>query len=365
MRRRLALAAVAAAVLATPIAAGAAENPFAPFRQFFREPAKTIKRVMQTPPGSTRAKAAPAAETPAAAPGPAETAPAVATADVPLPRLRPAGGPDQPGSDAMSFAAEAEAVVAPAFPPVVAPAAPADEMSLAERAAIPPDRTPGDIAVVLPHPRPRIAAVVPPGLGKLKPSGPVLAALPPGGVATLAACKRSLAALGIEAAPLAPIREGACGVAAPTAVASLDGGAIPFSTKAIVNCAVAGALAGWMDEDVQPAAKRYLGGRVTGLRVAASYVCRGRNNLSGAQLSEHAFGNAIDISALKVEGVGWVEVGNTRTPAQAAFLRAIRKDACGPFTTVLGPGVAYHDTHFHLDLARRRTSGPSKGRYCK
>ena len=32
-----------------------------------------------------------------------------------------------------------------------------------------------------------------------------------------------------------------------------------------------------------------------------------------------------------------------------------RRDACGDFHTVLGPGVAHHGDHFHLDLANRRS----------
>ena len=112
-----------------------------------------------------------------------------------------------------------------------------------------------------------------------------------------------------------------------------------------------------------------LGGRVTGLRIAASYACRNRDSLADTKLSEHARGNAIDISAFKVDGTGWiaVESGWTGGGAKAAFLQSqVRRSACGPFTTVLGPGFdSYHATHFHLDRAKRRTAGPSHGLYCK
>ena len=102
---------------------------------------------------------------------------------------------------------------------------------------------------------------------------------------------------------------------------------------------------------------------MTALRIAASYDCRSRNHVAGAQLSEHAFGNALDISGFKVAGLGWVEVGHTKTTPQADFMAAVRKDACGPFTTVLGPGQPYHDEHLHLDLAKRGKNGQSL--YCK
>ena len=71
---------------------------------------------------------------------------------------------------------------------------------------------------------------------------------------------------------------------------------------------------------------------VTGLRIAASYACRGRNNDPNAQLSEHAYGNAIDISAFEVSGHGWIAVGHA-TGDDQKFLSAIRQSACGPFTT--------------------------------
>ena len=61
---------------------------------------------------------------------------------------------------------------------------------------------------------------------------------------------------------------------------------------------------------------------------------------ANTKLSEHARGNAIDISAFKVDGIGWIDVENGWTGGgdKADFLRKVRKSACGPFTTVLGPG---------------------------
>ena len=101
----------------------------------------------------------------------------------------------------------------------------------------------------------------------------------------------------------------------------------------------------------------YGAGMNAGIRVAAAYACRGRNNDPTAQLSEHAFGRAIDISAFQLADGTWLPVTPYNTGADAEptedFLAQIRADACGPFTTVLGPGVALHDDHFHLDLAPR------------
>jgi hypothetical protein len=118
-----------------------------------------------------------------------------------------------------------------------------------------------------------------------------------------------------------------------------------------------------MRDVVDPLARQKLGGSVTDIRVAAAYNCRTRNSVPGAKLSEHAKGNAIDISAFKVKGE-WIEVGGKNGLAQNAFLKDVRKSACGPFTTVLGPGSdSYHSDHFHFDLAQRGKSG--RGLYCR
>ncbi len=180
------------------------------------------------------------------------------------------------------------------------------------------------------------------------------------------ACLTALASLGVTAEMLPPIRANACGVAAPVLLTSVRGAtAVDMTPSATVNCQVAAAVDRWMESAVQPAAQRYLGGRITGVRVAAAYACRGRNNDPRADLSEHAFGNAIDISAFRTEKGEWVEVEPAAAagPMAGRFLDEVRAAACGPFTTVLGPGVPLHNDHFHLDLARRGRTGESS--YCR
>ncbi len=214
-----------------------------------------------------------------------------------------------------------------------------------------------EAAPLVPEPKPRPATALVSPL-------PSLAAPPPAARST---CGATIAKLGVEATALAPVQEGACGIPAPVAVAGLDGGAVDFTTRAILDCDMAETLATWMHDTVQPIAMQTLGRPVTGLRIAASYACRNRDGLADAKLSEHAKGNAIDISAFRVDGIGWIEVGPgwTGGGADAEFLRAVRASACGPFTTVLGPGSdSFHTDHFHLDRAHRRTAGPSKGLYC-
>ncbi len=180
------------------------------------------------------------------------------------------------------------------------------------------------------------------------------------------ACLAQLASLVLVATVLPPVDDGTCGIATPVDVAQLGAGrnAVTLAPDATVDCSVVGALDAWMNQDVQDAATRLFGQRVTSLRVGSSYACRGRNNDPTAPLSEHAFGRAIDISAFQFADGTWLEVhaAAANTP-EAAFLGEVRTGACGPFRTVLGPGVAYYGDHLHLDLAVRGQNGDAL--YCR
>jgi hypothetical protein len=181
-------------------------------------------------------------------------------------------------------------------------------------------------------------------------------------VAPPARCLADPRTLG-NAERLDPIDEGnGCEIPNPWRMTSVAG--VELSQPATINCSVAGPLADWVNNVVQPAANEAFGERVTVVDVAASYSCRARNNKRGARMSEHGFGNAIDISAFTLESGRKVEVkGSWIKPSdERDFLGAVREEACGVFKTVLGPGSdRYHNDHFHLDLATRR-SGRS---YCK
>ncbi len=216
-----------------------------------------------------------------------------------------------------------------------------------------------DISAPLPQPKPersaRSAVAEEAGLPRLMPD-------------EHAACMSGLHQAGIAAEVLPPIHEEPCGMRWPLRLAAIgqDGEAIDLSPPARVRCPVAKALAQWVETAVQPVAQAHLGARVTGLRVAGSYVCRARNHAPGARLSEHAIGNAIDIAAFRIGSDDWLAVGprEDEDAPDAQFLSDVRNAACTYFHTVLGPGSdAYHTDHFHLDLARRGKSGT--GRYCR
>jgi hypothetical protein len=166
---------------------------------------------------------------------------------------------------------------------------------------------------------------------------------------------------GLSGERLQPItgRVSGCGIAEPVRLRSVDG--IPLTTPATINCDAARALRTWVREGLVPAIGR-TGGGVANLRVVASYACRTRNSQTGARLSEHARGNAIDIAGIGLaNGSELTVLNHWNTQREGRILREVHRTACGPFGTVLGPNSdRFHRDHFHFDVASYRS-----GTYCR
>lgn len=136
--------------------------------------------------------------------------------------------------------------------------------------------------------------------------------------------------------------------------------------EATLGCPMVAWTDDWVAGAVQPAALAWFGQGVKEIRTAGSYACRRRNHNANARLSEHAFGNAIDVmSFVMTDGyVVTVKGGWRGSEQEQGFLRDVFHGACQRFKTVLGPGSdALHYDHFHLDLAHHDARGTR--RYCK
>ncbi len=170
------------------------------------------------------------------------------------------------------------------------------------------------------------------------------------------ACRERLTTLGVEFENHPAENEPAgCSIPYPLIVRSL-GADIGLEPAAEMNCAMTEAAARFMKDVVSPAAKAEFGQPLKSVSSASGYVCRPRNGTS--KLSEHAFGNALDIASFTLADGTTVAVELRPEAKSAIFLGKLRKAACGPFKTVLGPGSdADHALHFHLDLAPRRNGG--------
>lgn len=174
-------------------------------------------------------------------------------------------------------------------------------------------------------------------------------------------CIEDLMALGATFTALDPVTadDPACGVAKPIDVDEIVPG-IALSPDTQMRCATALALAKWVNHTLLPATGTLSDDgsvRLSGLQHASTYICRRRNNQPDGKLSEHAFGNAIDIRRFQFEGREPITVEpRERTGSiEEAFQKAARAGACLSFTTVLGPGSdGFHKDHIHLDIAERR-----------
>lgn len=176
--------------------------------------------------------------------------------------------------------------------------------------------------------------------------------------AAQADCTRLLAGRDVVFKPLPPIGSAAsCGAPAPVEVSAIAG--VALSPAATLTCPMVAALHNWLTTTVQPLAQSMLATRVTGITNASAYVCRSRNHIAGAKISEHARANALDIASFSYARAdlppGWTQwLGADGKPRPGSFIERVRLGACRDFTTVLGPGAdVYHGDHFHLDVLVR------------
>lgn len=167
------------------------------------------------------------------------------------------------------------------------------------------------------------------------------------------ACRAELKKLGALFEDRSPESgEDGCSMPYPVAIGNFGTG-IKVEPPVLANCAVSLGVAKFLQTTVKQAADKHLKASITAIANGSGYICRPRHGTQ--KLSEHALGNAIDIMSFTLSDGRSVVVEKTTDKAETDFLAEIRAAACGPFTTVLGPGAdADHANHFHLDLADRR-----------
>ena len=161
---------------------------------------------------------------------------------------------------------------------------------------------------------------------------------------------------------------GICGMTHPFKISALADGSVALNSDATLACPMLPALDQWIAETVQPAAQARFGQAVVMVKSMGSYGCRPVNNQRGASLSEHGFGNAIDVGGFRLADGREINVktGWKGEEQEAAFLHEVHAGACNQFTTVLGPGSdAFHYDHIHVDLAMHGNTSQGRRRICK
>ena len=150
-----------------------------------------------------------------------------------------------------------------------------------------------------------------------------------------------------EHVPLGPAR-------GPVVTGSI--GPVEVKPTATLACPLVSTLDKWITTAVQPAALRWFRQPVVEIKQISAYSCRGMNGNAYARISEHAFGNALDIAEFELADGRKVSVqyGWHGAPEEQGFLRDVQAAACEEFSTVLAPGAnIYHYNHIHVDLMRR------------
>ena len=149
-------------------------------------------------------------------------------------------------------------------------------------------------------------------------------------IGALRRCVSALSPTGASVEVLDPIRNAQCGTPAPI---RLKGFKLPVSIEvsppAVVNCNIVAKLHTWIVEVLQPAAEKELGSRITRLVTASSYDCRNRIGSATQRISEHAFANAIDISAVVTADGRTIDVLTNWGPTVRDLRKQTAADADG------------------------------------
>ena len=140
---------------------------------------------------------------------------------------------------------------------------------------------------------------------------------------------------------------------------------LPSTNLGAMTCPLAAGFAAWAKNAVLPASRQYLGSEVVRIETFGTYSCRNVNGGRSGKLSEHAFGNAVDVAAFVLKDGRRVSVlaGWHGKSDEREFLRRLHQSACKRFGTVLGPDYNNaHANHFHFDMALSMKDGSS---YCR
>lgn len=121
----------------------------------------------------------------------------------------------------------------------------------------------------------------------------------------------------------------------------------------VMACAFAETFAAFVGDVASPILAWRFGGPLASVQTGPGFQCRSRNNQPGAKPSAHGRGLAIDVAAFTMaDGHAMAVKPGGSGPPDRAFA-ALRRSACGWFTTVLSPGSdAFHTDHMHLDIER-------------
>jgi len=171
-------------------------------------------------------------------------------------------------------------------------------------------------------------------------------------------CLADLKAAGVAFQSLGTMTKEGCtveGAVELDAVASRFGKII-LAGKPILACGFARQFTAWIGDVAAPLTLAYFGTKLSEVDIGAAFVCRNRYNLPGEKISEHAKGDAVDVTAFRLENGRnlSVEASSASAEIDGVWIKTLRATGCGYFTTILGPGSnEAHKAHLHFDYEMR------------
>lgn len=171
-------------------------------------------------------------------------------------------------------------------------------------------------------------------------------------------CLADLKAAGVEFRDLGNATKEGCAVDGAIELNAVTSrfGKITFPGKPTLGCIFARQFTTFVRNAAAPLTLAYLGAKLSAVETGPGLVCRTRYNKPGEKISEHAKGDAIDVTAFRLESERTLTVkgASASMEVDGVWIKTLRATGCGYFTTILGPGSnEAHAEHLHFDYEMR------------
>ena len=136
-------------------------------------------------------------------------------------------------------------------------------------------------------------------------------------------------------------------------VFALDRSPTPYSGTLSMSCSLAASLHMRERHVVIHAAERNLGQSVSCIETMSAYSCRHVNSARAARWRKHANGEAVNIAGFQLANGTEVMVKDElgKDTSRGRFLKEMREEACGLFSTTLSPDYnKLHADHLLFDM---------------